>query len=188
MLIYCTKAKPYLSRIWKNQFELATSKEVTEQDALNGKIVAEFDGEVEEIKEIYCCGCLIQTKTMCHEELLGRSRLTDEEFDKYNPNYAIHIKNLKIFDKPKELSDYFTFTGASNNLNNLKPVKKMVQNMMKVYELKDDRTKYPNILLANYILKPCIIISFDPESARDILNGIKTVDIKNKILKEMKER
>lgn len=167
-LIYVTKSKPWLffDKI-KNIFSLSNKKSKYD---LNGKIVAEFDGGFR-LQFRNCLDCK-QLATY----LNGKT------------GYAIHIKNLHIFDKPKELSDYFTFTGASNNLNNLKPVKKMVQNMMKVYELKVDRTKYPNILLANYILKPYIIISFDPESARDILNGIKTVDIKNKVLKEMKER
>lgn len=195
-LIYVKKTKPFLYDLYKDingsLYVTSNLKSFKDKDyILNGKIVAEFGGEAEDLFLHYNCSMnnlFMRSKTMNKEQLLKDSCLTQEDFEEYMPNYAIHINDLKIFDKPKKLSDYFTFTGTSNNINNLKPVNKMAQNMMKVYEFKDDRTKCSNILLANYILKPYILISFDPESARDILNGIKTVDIKNKILKEMKER
>ncbi len=51
LLLYCTKSKKQLlAKVWKYQYELMSYKEIVEQDALNGKIVAECEFEVEEIK------------------------------------------------------------------------------------------------------------------------------------------
>ena len=112
---------------------------------LNGKIVAECDFEVEEItyapnpsafekanfspKE---WGYDYQEKYggLSNEELLKHSCLTNEELSDYlnTPTndkkvfckdtfgYAIHIKNLHIFDKPKELNDYYKFDGIYNDI------------------------------------------------------------------------
>ena len=41
------------------------------------------------------------------EELLSKSCLTKEEIKTYGGNYAIHINDLEIFDKPKELSEFY---------------------------------------------------------------------------------
>ena len=117
LLLYCVKAKPYLVK--RNIFagvepSYLTLKENAE-DELNGKIVAECDFEVEEIKiNLFT----YKTDTLDFAELCEKSCL---DFDKMYAyfirenkkakinevvGYAIHIKNLHIFDKPKELSEY----------------------------------------------------------------------------------
>ena len=189
LLWYCTKAKGknyYLRKLPNGRYCLSRDK----GDSLNGKIACVSDYEVEEVKEIYCCGCLIQTKTMCREELVGRSRLTDEEFDEYRPNYAIHIKNLNIFDKPKKISDFYKRTERVNpsiicdfctnypfdkckecrdNYDYFN-LKRAPQNMMYVYDYLGD--KY-------------VLISVRPEWLCLILNGLKDVELRRKVLKEM---
>lgn len=70
--------------------------------------------------------------------------------------YALHLSNIKIFDKPKELYDY--------------NIEKAPQNMMRVYD------KFDN----EYIL-----ISVQSEWLCKILNGEKTIEVRKKVLKEM---
>lgn len=52
------------------------------------------------------------TETLDDYELLFKSCLTTKELDNYlaydKKGYAIHIADLEIFDKPKELSEFYT--------------------------------------------------------------------------------
>ena len=82
---------------------------------LNGKIVAECDFEVEEIyEELYGDldwqhDYLPTTNTMSIVSLEQTSCLTRDEICSYlknNNGYAIHIKNLHIFDKPRDLNEF----------------------------------------------------------------------------------
>ena len=190
LLLYCTKAKPYLyfaqeSRTLMeidNSFEgyKITNKNV--DDYLNGKIVAECDFEVEEIKpEKYWHSTedfdyIYNTGTIYYEDLLKKSCLMDYELDDYlgceDKGYAIHIKNLHIFDKLRELSDYLNNKYWNSHFGN-DSVSKAPQNMMRVYKLKD-------IKWEEYIL-----ISIQPQWLCKILNGEKTIEVRKKILKEM---
>ena len=85
--------------------------------------------------------------------------------------YAIHIKNLHIFDKPRELNEY-----ADNKGYN---IKKAPQNMM--YACKYSHTSW------NDIFDYYILISIRPEWVCKILNGEKTIEVRKKVLKEMLE-
>ena len=106
MLLYSCKAKPYLNDYRSmegcNQFVLMTKP----YNSLNGKIVAECDFKVEEIT--YNDNAYYFDYTNAYA-VLKRSCLSCCEIDNYlkrQNGYAIHIKNLHIFDEPKELSDY----------------------------------------------------------------------------------
>lgn len=187
LLLYCTKAKPYLFN--QNIYEFYESKYITsthkfheKQDyLLNGKIVAECDSEVEEITyELYGDldwqhDYLPTTNTMDVCNLENASCLDRTEIENYlrgNNGYAIHIKNLKIFDEPKELSYYYRYCPCS--YNPLQPIKVAPQNMMYAYNFKD------------YDEKPeYILISIRPEHLVNILNGNKTIEIRKKVLKGM---
>lgn len=179
LLLYCTKAKPYLLN--QNIYEFYDSKYITSnlkqhKDCdyiLNGKIIAECDFEVEEIEKFYCCGDIIQTKTMTYEALLGRSCLTDDEFKDYNPTKAIHIKNLHIFDVSRELSDYEDEWEY--------PLENAPQNMRRCYS-----TLYSNVEADMPIRTDSyILISIQPQWLCKILNGEKTIEVRKKVLKEM---
>ena len=199
LLLYCTKSKPYLYKHFKGDYFVSNTYE--KLCINNGKIVAECDFEVEKIiyreteKNSYSFG----TDTLTPDELLDKSCMTTLELCKYigsNPNwtkgdygYAIHIKNLHIFDKPKELKDYTTkkvrewdsivcdsCTAIGVDCKKCsyyyayQEVCKAPQNMMKVCE---------------WDVKDNVLISIHPEWLCKILNGEKTIEIRKKVLKEM---
>ena len=181
LLLYCTKAKPYLYGMYsgfesKYGYHTTNDKNVSkEHTVLNGKIVAECDFEVEEIKP--CISPIdkkpyaYMTKTLERWDILEASCLTFDKLDNYlKPKfsgYAIHIKNLNIFDKPRELSDY---KGNSKG-NFFKIIEKAPQNMQ---------------MVLNEKLEDCILISIRSQWLCKILNGEKTIECRKKVLKEMK--
>lgn len=165
VLFYCTKNKPVLVNLLNGtDYRLDTKdlwKEYNPNDVyevLNGKIVAECEVEVEKItllqKEIF------YTPTLNTKELLEKSCLTKEQLDKYlskKDGYALHIKNLKAFDKPRILHDSLL-------------IDKAPQNMQWVCDI--DFNTY-------------ILISVRPEWLCKILNSEKTVEVRKKIVKVM---
>lgn len=180
LLLYCTKAKPYLYRQDDDCFELLNKLKNEDTSSYkkyyrlnNGKIVAECDFEVEELRldnDDPLGAYWYETETLNKYEVLEKSCLTDDElFDylgEYNKGYAIHIKNLHIFDKPRELRDY---KGISKG-NFFKIIEKAPQNMQ---------------MVLNEKLEDCILISIRPEWLCKILNGEKTIEVRKKVLKEM---
>ena len=202
ILIYCTKGKPYLFN--ENIYENFDSRYITsihgfhkgKDYILNGKIVAECDFEVEEIIHTYENGNSVHhhynTKTLDNEQLLRKSCIIGQAIDdylgnrQYNENnnvvgYAIHIKNLEIFDKPKELKDFY-IKGAYHNAEQMftdeiqingewfHPIKKAPQNMCYTFDCYGN--KY-------------IVMSTQPQWVALILNGLKTIEVRRKVLKEM---
>jgi predicted transcriptional regulator len=171
LLLYCTKAKPYLLN--QNVYEFYDSKYITSNlkqhkdydYTLNGKIVAECDFEVEEIE-------LLGDEINLYYGIENKSCLTTEQIENYlgydndYKGYAIHIKNLNIFDEPRNLDFY------SSNFDYFKKVEKAPQNMMRVWEDQES---------------PRVLISIKPEWLCKILNGEKTIEVRKKVLKEMLE-
>lgn len=156
LLLYCTKKKPDLT-ITTNYFGKA-----------NGKIVAECDYEVEEIK-YKDNNYYFEDKHAFHtlrESCLGICEL--DNYLKGNNGYAIHIKHLHIFDKPKELDYYSKRIGQDFQVLGKAP-----QNMMHCVDLKQT------------IIQDYILISIRPEWLCKILNGEKTIEIRKKVLKGM---
>lgn len=179
LLLYCTKSKPYLvsyNNTNEHWYLLRENekKPFPHLNSYNGKIVAECDFEVEEIETYYnnqiYKGCRVHTiKTYNISKLLELSCLNQKQLDDYlgeNNGYAIHIKNLNIFDKPKELSEYGTETSPIF----MKPIAYAPQNMMRCIDVYDNQ----------YIL-----ISIRPEYLVRILNKEKTIECRKRILKEM---
>ena len=199
LLLYCTKAKPYLYKTEDTTYpaypigyhtdknlkvKLSNTNELAN---LNGKIVAECDFEVEEIglveipdyagdechTFVYDVSIYFETKTLNQDKLFKKSCLNWEEMKKYlystnGKGYAIHIKNLHIFDEPRFIQDY------SKNENPYNYIENAPQNMMYAYDVKSfkDYEKY-------------ILISIRPEWLCKILNGEKTIEVRKKVLKEM---
>lgn len=163
-LLYCTKAKPYL---YKNLFIIGDDpayvndyKEIVSILPLNGKVVVECEVETEEIR---LWGDEIENYFGNNEEISIEkySCLNFEQIEQYlcandYKGYALHISNLRIFAKPKELYEY--------------NIIKAPQNMMKVYD---------------YNCNPLILILINSVELCKILNGDKTIDIRRKVLKEM---
>lgn len=120
-LLYCKKVKPYLYdfRNILGMFDIYDVKQAHFDDLLlNGKIVAECDIEVEEIKKVNY-DCILFTNTLGIEDLINKCGIDYFSLEEYlKPNwckeddlqnldivgYAIHIKNLHIFNRPLELN------------------------------------------------------------------------------------
>jgi len=178
LLLYCVKAKPYLFN--QNIYEFYESKYITsthkfheKQDyLLNGKIVAECDFEVE---NIYVNNNVIMgTETLNSYDLVVKSKVEIEQMRNYlkgNNGYAIHIKNLHIFDKPIDIRNYYNIAPRTmQDCMNQRTLVKAPQNMCNAYDV------YKN----HYI-----VISIQPQWLCKILNKEKTIEIRKKVLKEM---
>lgn len=181
LLLYCTKGKPYLNDYRLNEYcnkFVTMSKPV---DDVNGKIVAECDYEVEEIYYLSFMNKKLR------ERIYKESCLSDEELSNYmnghDTMYAIHIENLNIFDKPKELSDYYTFDSEKHiNINYCKPITNLPKNMMYCWTLQLSH----NVIFNGFFQKN-ILVPVHPKLLCKILNGEKTIEVRKKVLKEMVE-
>ena len=185
LLLYCNKARPILRKLDKYFLGSHTDnyywkKGQTVPYNVNGKIVAECDFEVS-IHNWYNDYSLFE-KLYYQENMIfnnENSCMSSRELVSYLGNnnlkkdfYAIHIKNLHIFDEPKELREYGTWVQPlflNEGELALKKLEKAPQNMMKCYDFEKD-----------YIL-----ISIQPQWLCKILNGEKTIEVRKKVLKEM---
>lgn len=189
LLLYCTKGNKY-ERLVRDEhygkpFYLCGA--ITKNfESLNGKIVEECDFEVEKIEAQFNAVDYevikeFKTKTMLDIELYKRSCLFGSQIDDYlkgKNGYAIHIKNLHIFDEPKELSEVYSIKDIGGGLLVTEPLKKAPQNMMRVSINKWDYgcANFDDIR---------IVISIRPQWMCLILNRIKDVEVRRVVLKEM---
>lgn len=190
MLLYCTKAKLFLRKSIKDKdYYLDNNSKFNiipkEDYVLNGKIVAECDFEVDKLTN---CGTSFMI--MKYDDLKESYRYTNKiardsclnytDLRRYlgtNNGYAIHIKNLHIFDKPKELNEVYKIEDIGGMLFT-KPLTNAPQNMMMVSLNHWEYATYePNDIN--------ILISIRPEWLCKILNGEKTIEVRKKVLKEM---
>ena len=111
--VYCTKGKQGIFKERHNGYTLLNQNKWI-QSEMNGKVIFKFRCyKVEELK----------TCERHSAELIDQSCLSANEFYDYltkGKNFlgqvlgcAIHISNLEIFDKPKELSEFYL--GFRNN-------------------------------------------------------------------------
>ncbi len=116
LLLSCAEEEPTLYQVLGKYITCEYMGDDFMQDGkthpeLNGKVVAECDYEIEEIETYYNNqiyeGCRVHTiNTYNISKLLELSCLSQKQLDDYlgeNNGYAIHIKNLHIFDRPLEL-------------------------------------------------------------------------------------
>jgi hypothetical protein len=133
--VYCSKAKPYLFHIHKqvrvddefSYFELS-HKIIEEEryisvDRLNAKVVCRFWFDEYIAYQYYSDDNSYRPQTWGYnaEAVLQRLCLTRDEFKSYGKGkdlYAWHIKQLKIFDKPKELGDFANYNKVSTIFKN----------------------------------------------------------------------
>mgnify|MGYP003305332499 CR=1 FL=1 len=193
-LLYCTKNKPYLVKdayLVKDGGKYFTGVAwQLRKWSLNGKIVAECDYEVEEIiandVNLYDeYGIKYTTKNGYSgiddnfEALLNDSCLNAFELNDYlggYGGYAIHIKNLHIFDKPRDLSYYHNAEDIMCVLTNAP------QNMMYCYDYKGMERKTS---FYKDIFEKKVLIPIHPEQLCKKLNGESTIIVKKNVLKEM---
>ena len=96
--IYCTKGKKLYKCV--SNFD---------EDLLNGKVVAEFTLNKVDILERDLNDWLPKNRYEVSNELLKNINLNQNELWNYGQGkilYAWHIDDLKIYNKPKELSDF----------------------------------------------------------------------------------
>ena len=186
LLLYCTKGKPYLigRKTAPYSYYLDKGGKHSIMDGRdfihNGTVVAECDFRVEEIvcdlrntkeKGFYE---EYTTKSLSEKELLYASKIDEISFINYlnsKNGYAIHIKNLKVFGKPRELNYYCQLD------------KKALKESE--YEVKEITKAPQNMMYCEDGLETKIIISIRPEWLCKILNGEKTIEVRKKVLKEM---
>lgn len=189
LLLYCCKEKPYLYKTndtmiekMNGDYHTQLNKAVLNDNCLNDKIVAECDFEVS-LHNWYNDYNLFE-KLYYQENMMfnnENSCMSSRELVSYLGNnnlkkdfYAIHIKNLHIFDEPKEVSEYFTKEKKMNTLDGYswvcESIDRAPQNMMYAYD--NGGNKY-------------ILISIKSQWLRKILNGDKTIEIRKKVLKDM---
>lgn len=183
LLLYCTKNK------WRLFFDkvkqIFSLGKIKSNNDLNGKIVAECDYEVEEIiiteRGDYNYDCFSSpeycTNTLSEDELCEKSCLYIDDIDDYlnaEKGYAIHIKNLNIFDEPKELSDFNRIIETTYGEEPNETITRAPQNMMRCcYETNSKEWKLG------------ILISIQSQEMCKILNREKDVEIRKVVLKEM---
>lgn len=172
-LIYCTKDKNnQLYRYYGNKYDVLRKNQDTMPQPdffMNGKIVAQFDCEMVEIFTIDYRGDKEQNKRISKDSCVSIEDLIEYQKDNHFLN-AIHISNLKIFEKPKELSEYSKRLPSGD----FQVLGKAPQNMMNVCEIK-------------YYIENYILISIRPEWVAKILNGEKTIEVRKKIVNRLKE-
>lgn len=175
LLLYCTKAKPYLVQGFAKpmhtldainpfNFNWILVNKGFSNDRLNNKIVAECDFEVEEIETLHnSFMTLMQTETLTEDNILKSACLTFDELDSYlkkKCGYAIHIKNLHIFDKPRELSNYLL----------TKVTRGLTYGFYNTSEIENERV---------------IVITVSPQEACRILNKEQDIIVRKVVLKKM---
>ena len=121
--IYCTKAKPYLYKEANPPFELFLDSELYEGEGyddrlFSGKVIGEFvcdkiiEWQYDKGHQYYvdypsdCTSYFPYLK--CHSEATGLKCSEIENYGKGKTLYGWHISDLKIYDKPKELSEFKT--------------------------------------------------------------------------------
>jgi len=186
-LLYCTKAKPYLYKTEDTTYPAYPIGYHTDKDLklklsntnelanLNGKIVAECDFEVEKLEMIsvydeYDYDFDYHPYKTTLPQVLKSSCLTFDELCshlKYNDGYAIHIKNLHIFDKPRELNK---FTKDNTDAIDYAPSK-----MIHIW--------YYDKILEKW--KRSIYVPVSSQELCRILNKEQTVLVRRNVLKEM---
>ena len=226
-LIYCTQGKPYLYKSYEDNGGLAengTLRDWVEYGIsnslinecnchkLNGKVVASFEcDKVEEIDDCFTMEHIdneypdtYELGDMQEEQLLKECYLTKEEMNAYykgvkEPLKAIHITNLEIFDKPKELGDgefeIHRIVKCKNcvNYNSCKQMNSKCANGYCNIENGYCDVYYPltkapmNMCYCIYNGELCVIISIQPQWVEKILNGTKTIEVRKQILNKLKE-
>lgn len=108
--IYCTKEKPRAILTDKgcvvaNTLAVGGNSQYKSGYSLSGQVVAKFT--LNKVKEIKFDDKEVQRKACLTEDELFDYLFVNEPYhEDMKKGYAWHIENLKIFDEPKELSEF----------------------------------------------------------------------------------
>lgn len=112
--IYCCKAKPYLYKEANPPFELFLDSELYKGNGyddrlFSGKVIGEFICDRITDISVVVRNCNENYNEVYHNDECKGSCLTWKELQEYGkdkPLYGWHISDLKIYDKPRELSEF----------------------------------------------------------------------------------
>ena len=209
-ILFCPKSKPFLNVDFvKDRYDsvgewavYTTNKMEECSNVVNGFAVAECDFDIEGIDYNFYdyIDWFYSTKSLVSDDLYRKSCMKEEEMEKYlkpkllmfsqdNIGYAIHIKNIRIFQSPRELSDYTVKRNKiyddiicdsctafdvdckqCHNYYDYEQVMKAPRNMMKVCE---------------WNVEDKFLMSVKPEEMVRLLKGKQSVLIRKKVSKEM---
>ncbi|MDG0887878.1 hypothetical protein [Paracholeplasma manati] len=126
VLIYCTKAKDFLHKTQNDilnqypktpRFYLSPDPIVDGFDIINGYVVAQF--ELNKIRYVYESVDKQDEYGNAYEDIeieedfdIQKACITYKELSRYSHKgniqvWAMYIENLKVFDNPKKLTDYY---------------------------------------------------------------------------------
>ena len=137
--ICCTNAKPYLYREANPPFKLFLDSDLYEGNGyddrlFSGKVIGDFicdeiiEWQYDRGHQYYvdypddCTSYFPYLK--CHSEATGLKCSEIEKLGKGKPLYGLHISDLKIYDKPKELSEFerpCTYKGICYSCERFRP-------------------------------------------------------------------
>lgn len=137
--ICCTSAKPYLYREANPPFKLFLDSDLYEGNGyddrlFSGKVIGDFicdeiiEWQYDKGHQYYveypddCTSYFPYLK--CHSEATGLKCSEIEKLGKGKPLYGLHISDLKIYDKPKELSEFerpCTYKGICYSCERFRP-------------------------------------------------------------------
>lgn len=103
--IYCTKGE----NLWLTQKGVKSKTELTGY-LMNGKVIGEFVCDRITDISVVVRNCNEDYNHVYHNDECKGSCLTWKELQEYGngkPLYAWHISDLKIYDKPKELGEFY---------------------------------------------------------------------------------
>lgn len=109
---YCTKGKDRLVHDIGGHIVIDNEHYAYGDEELNGKVVARF--YCDNVEELFTDedGFSYYTDTIQEDYKVSKlACLDDADIDNYligGSGYAVHISNLEIFDKPKELNEFYS--------------------------------------------------------------------------------
>ena len=198
LLLYCNKARPILRKLDKYFLGSHTDgyywkKGQTTPYSVNGKIVAECDFEIEEIKKANY-DCILFTNTLDTENLINKSCIDYFKLEEYlKPNwnkeddlqnldtvgYVIYIKNLHIFDTPLELNNFLYEDDTEGHYGVWEVERTPANYTIIATDVKDIGGVY--CCRGTYGR----LLALSSHELCDILNGKKTIIVRKRISKEM---
>ena len=192
LLLYCTKAKPTLYNVLGKFITTKYMGKDFKQDGLthpelNDKIVAECDFEIS-IHNWYNDYSLFE-KLYYQENMIfnnENSCMSSRELVSYLGNnnlkkdfYAIHVKNLRIFDEPMELNNFLYEDDTDGHYGVWEVERTPADYAIIATDVKDIGGVY--CCRGTYGR----FLALSSRELCDILNGKKTIVVRKKVLKEM---
>lgn len=115
VLIYCTKDKREAFNNHNGNLFLSPKGWQTHSEC-NGKVIGEFVcNKIEKLEEHIEEGGLYYTLKSDFNEATQLDNWELHEYGKGKPLYGWHISDLKIYDKPKELNEFYTIDESGND-------------------------------------------------------------------------